>query len=58
MDYQVWEFCHVMSGKCIITPEGGDPITLVPGDSFICEKGLKGTWRIVEDMKKHFVINY
>lgn len=58
MDYKVWEFCHVISGKCVITPEGRAAYTMGPGSSFICEKGLKGTWEILEDMTKHFVINF
>jgi len=58
MDYQVWEFCHVVSGRCVITPAGGAAVTFGSGDSFICEKGLQGTWQILEDMTKHFVINF
>ncbi len=58
MDYQVWEFCHLVSGRCVVTPEGRSAVTFGPGDSFICEKGLKGTWQILEEMTKHFVINF
>ena len=58
MDYQVWEFCHIVSGRCVITPEGRAAVTFGPGDSFICEKGLKGTWQILEEMTKHFVMNF
>ena len=56
MDYPVWEFCHLLEGECVITPEGGDPKTLVAGDAFVCDRGLKGTWRVVKPLKKHFVI--
>lgn len=53
--YDKWEFCHVISGSCIVTPTGGDPVTLKTGDSFVIEKGFTGTWQVVETMKKHFV---
>jgi uncharacterized cupin superfamily protein len=56
MDYPVWEFCHFLEGECVITPEGGAPKTLKAGDAFICDRGLKGTWRVVKPVAKHFVI--
>ena len=56
MDYKVWEFCHVLSGRCVITPEGQAPIELKAGDAFVCEPGLKGTWQVLETMRKHYVI--
>ncbi len=58
MDYQVWEFCHIISGICIIQPEGAAAVRLTAGDAFVCHKGLKGTWEIVETMRKHFVVNF
>ena len=56
IDYKVWEFCHVLSGCCVIELEGCAPITLAAGDTFIIEPGAKGKWTVVEDMKKNFVI--
>ncbi|MER1968574.1 cupin domain-containing protein [Castellaniella sp. GW247-6E4] len=52
----VWEFCHVISGKCIITPEGGEPQTLEAGGTFIVEKGFRGTWEVVQTMTKFYVV--
>ncbi|MFI7858337.1 cupin domain-containing protein [Pseudomonas promysalinigenes] len=56
IDYKVWEFCHVLSGCCIIELEGCSPVRLSAGDTFIIEPGAKGKWTVVEDMKKNFVI--
>jgi len=56
MDYKLWEFCHVIEGRCVITPTGGKPVHLAAGDAFVCEPGLQGTWEIVETMRKHFVV--
>jgi uncharacterized protein len=56
IDYKVWEFCHVLSGRCVIALEGCAPVTLAAGDTFIIEPGAKGKWTVLEDMKKNFVI--
>ena len=56
IDYKVWEFCHVLSGRCVIELEGCAPVTLAAGDTFIIEPGAKGKWTVLEDMKKNFVI--
>lgn len=57
INYKVWEFCHVLSGRCIIQLEGRDAVELGAGDAFIVEPGARGTWTVLETMKKHFVIS-
>ena len=39
-----------------ITPDGGAPVTLTPGDAFAVEPDFKGTWTIEEPVRKHFAI--
>ncbi len=56
IDYKVWEFCHVLGGRCVIELEGCAPVTLAAGDTFIIEPGAKGKWTVLENMKKNFVI--
>ena len=56
LDYKVWEFCHVLEGKCVITPDGGAPKELGPGDTFVCEPGLRGTWEVISPLRKAFVV--
>ncbi|MFA5122687.1 cupin domain-containing protein [Zavarzinia sp.] len=53
--YDKWEFCHMISGRCTVTPDGGAPIELRPGDGFVLEAGFTGTWEVQETMTKHFV---
>jgi len=53
--YEAWEFVHLIEGRIIITPDGGDPQTVGPGDAFVIEKGFKGTWKIEEKALKHAV---
>ena len=55
VDYKDWEYCHVLEGYCVITPDGGAPIELKAGDVFIVNPGLKGTWEVIERMRKYFV---
>lgn len=52
--YKSWEYAHLIEGKIIIRPEGGEPYTVIAGDSFVIEKGFTGTWKIEENVKKHF----
>jgi uncharacterized cupin superfamily protein len=52
--YEAYEFVHMLEGKIIITPDGGDPVTVQAGDAFVVESDFKGTWEIVEKVRKHF----
>lgn len=57
IDYKIWEFCHILSGRCIIELEGESPVELGPGDAFIVQPGDRGTWTVLETMRKHLVIH-
>jgi hypothetical protein len=50
--YDAWEFIHLLKGKITITPDGGEPRHVGAGDTFIIEKGFKGTWKIKEKALK------
>ena len=52
--YTAYEFVHLIAGRIIITPDGGAAVTVGSGDSFVVEKDFKGTWEIVEAVRKHF----
>ena len=55
IDYRDWEYCHLIEGHCIIRPAGGQPVELRAGDVFVIEPGLKGTWEVIERIRKHYV---
>jgi uncharacterized cupin superfamily protein len=55
VNYEKWEYCHFLDGYCIITPEGEQPVHLKAGDVFVIEPGMKGTWEVVETVRKYFV---
>jgi hypothetical protein len=48
------EFIHVISGRLIVTEEGGKPIELGPGDAMTFPTGWTGEWRITERLRKSF----
>jgi uncharacterized cupin superfamily protein len=54
--YTEYEFVHIIEGKLTITPDGGAPVVLGPGDAFVVEAGFKGLWKIDETIRKHFAI--
>ncbi len=56
MKGETFEFCHILSGRCIISEEGGAAHEFSAGDSFIMKPGFVGTWHTVETVKKIFVI--
>ena len=56
--YEEWEFCHMLEGVCELVPDGGDAVRYVEGDSFIIEPGFSGVWRVIEPMKKRYVVRY
>ncbi len=51
-----YEFGHLIEGQITITPDGGTPVTLRPGDAFTVEPGFAGTWTIEKPVRKHFCI--
>jgi uncharacterized protein len=55
VDYKDWEYCHFLEGRCILTPDGGQPIELQAGDVFVIEPGFKATWEVVERVRKYYV---
>lgn len=56
IEYDEWEFCHILSGVSVVTQEGGEARRLEAGDSFILRPGFKGTWEVIETTRKEYVI--
>lgn len=52
--YTAYEYVVLIAGRITITPDGGTPVMVQAGDSFVVEPTFKGTWRIEEDVRKHF----
>ncbi len=56
IEYDEWEFCHILSGISVITEDGGKPRRVRSGDSFVIRPGFRGTWEVVETTRKEYVI--
>ena len=56
VSYDEWEFCQMLEGVCEIVPDGGAPQRYRPGDAFVIEPGFRGVWRVIEAMRKRYVI--
>jgi uncharacterized protein len=44
----------VVEGSATITPEGGEPITVVPGDVAFIPEGTRARWEVHETVRKAF----
>lgn len=56
VQYDEWEFCHILSGVSIIHEANGTQHRLEAGDSFVLRRGLKAIWEVVETTRKEYVI--
>ena len=56
IEYEEWEFCHILSGRSIVSEEGGESREVGAGDSFVIRPGFKGSWEVIETTRKEYVI--
>jgi uncharacterized protein len=57
VNYDEWEFCHIISGVAVLQAEGSrTKRRFKKGDAFIIPAGYKGTWETVKKLRKHYVI--
>lgn len=52
--YQDREMCYIVTGKVIVTPDGGEPVELQEYDLVTFPKGMSCNWKILKDIKKHY----
>ena len=50
------EFVHILSGSLTVTPDGGSPRKLGPGDAAVFPRGWRGTWDLHETVRKVYVV--
>ena len=50
------EFVHILSGRMTVTPDGGEPAEIGPGDTAVFPRGWAGTWQIHETIRKLYVL--
>ena len=56
IEYDEWEFCHILSGVSVIAEDDGKARTVRAGDTFVLRPGFKGSWEVLETTRKEYVI--
>lgn len=52
--YDSDETCYFLEGDVVVTPDGGDPVEMKKGDLVTFPQGMTCTWKIRQDVKKHY----
>lgn len=52
--YDQKETCYILEGEVVVTPEGGEPVTLRKGDLATFPAGMRCTWDIRAPIRKHY----
>ena len=58
IDFDETETAYVLEGEIIVTPAGGKPVTIVPGDLVKFHAGLDSQWEVVKPLRKHYSYDY
>ncbi|MGI3170231.1 cupin domain-containing protein [Pseudooceanicola sp. C21-150M6] len=56
ISYTEWEYFRLLTGRSVVTEDGGAPVELGPGDAFVITPGFAGTWEVLETTRKDYVI--
>ncbi|HTX92849.1 MAG TPA: cupin domain-containing protein [Anaerolineales bacterium] len=52
--YETAETCFIIEGHFIVTPDGGEPVDVRPGDLVTFPAGLSCRWKILRKVRKHY----
>lgn len=52
--YDDQETCYFLEGEVTVTPSGGEPQQVGKGDLVVFPAGLSCTWKITQDVRKHY----
>ena len=52
--YDAKETCYVLEGEVVVTPDGGEPVTIKKGDLAIFPAGMSCTWEVKAPIRKHY----
>ncbi|QQX81132.1 cupin domain-containing protein [Shewanella sp. KX20019] len=56
VNYSEHEYCEILSGASVITDSDGNQTTVKTGDRFVIPAGFTGTWEVLENCRKVYVI--
>ena len=54
--YDADETCYIFEGEAVVTPDGGEPVTIQRGDLVRFPAGMSCRWKITEDMEKNYIL--
>jgi len=52
--YDEQEMCYFLAGEVVVTPEGGQPVSITKGDFVTFPAGMSCTWKILQPVRKHY----
>jgi len=52
--YDEQEICYFLEGDVVVTPDGGEPVSIGKGDLVTFPTGMSCTWKINSDVRKHY----
>ncbi|MDJ0715701.1 MAG: cupin domain-containing protein [Prochloraceae cyanobacterium] len=52
--YDDRETCYFLEGEVVVTPDGGEPVTMGKGDLVTFPAGMSCTWKINSEVRKHY----
>ena len=52
--YDSTEVCYILEGEVVVTPEGGDAVSMGPGDLVTFPAGMSCHWDIRIAIRKHY----
>ncbi|CAM3233470.1 cupin domain-containing protein [Shewanella pealeana] len=56
VSYSEHEYCEILSGSSKVTDNNGHSITVKTGDRFVIPAGFEGTWEVLDNCRKVYVI--
>jgi len=48
------EVAWILDGECVVTPEGGEPVTFGKDDLVTFPAGMKCNWEVRQPLHKHY----
>ncbi|MDY6781662.1 MAG: cupin domain-containing protein [Cyanobacteriota bacterium] len=52
--YDEAETCYFLEGEVIVTPSDGESVKMGKGDLVTFPKGMSCTWKILQNVRKHY----
>lgn len=52
--YDEAETCYFLEGDVVVTPAGGEPVTVGRGDLVTFPAGMSCTWKVRVPVRKHY----